>query len=265
MQRKFRHFFFLTLCLTLFLCFGCNRNVRNSSVKDAVSDDREKENADYYRSVYETGKKISDDYIGTVFFDNDMIEEPVVQGQDNSYYLHTDWKSGAEDETGTVFLDYENSLSDQNLILYGHFAYPSVDPKRTVRFTPLQKLLQDGREREDGTVYFLVENEIRQYEIAAVCIVDLDCDSNACYPKDTMPFNRTSFDEETFTEYHQEVQKRKLYDTGKDFSYEDHLLTLQTCVEGREDEREIVIARLVHTFPVTDVCSFAKRTIPPAE
>ena len=93
MQRKFRHFFFLTLCLTLFLCFGCNRNVRNSSVTDAVSDDREKENADYYRSVYETGKKISDDYIGTVFFDNDMIEEPVVQGQDNSYYLHTDWKS----------------------------------------------------------------------------------------------------------------------------------------------------------------------------
>ena len=222
-----------------------------------------KENADYYRSVYEKGKEINEDYAGTVFFASGLIQQPFVQGSDNSEYLRQNWQNGQYDEAGTVFMDYENTMDDQNIILYGHYAYPSYDASRTLMFTPLAQLLDEANYSTNAVVYMLCENEIREYRVAAVYLADLSCDASACYSPDELQYNQTSYTEDYFAQYKNAVKERMLYDTGVDFSYEDRLLTLQTCVENRNDEREIVICKQVDTYPITDTCSFPKREIPP--
>lgn len=222
-----------------------------------------KENSEYYRSVYAKGKEINEDYTGTVFFANGLVEQPFVQGSDNSEYLRLNWQNGQYDEAGTVFMDYENAMDDQNIILYGHYAYPSYDPSRTMMFTPLSKLLDEANYSTNAVVYMLCENEIREYRVAAVYLADLSCDDSACYSPDELQYNKTSYTEDYFSVYKTAVNERKLYETGVDFNNDDRLLTLQTCVENRNDEREIVICKQVDTYPITDTCSFPKRDIPP--
>ena len=222
-----------------------------------------KENAEYYRSVYAKGKEINEDYTGTVFFDSGLVEQSFVQGSDNSEYLRQNWQNGQYDEAGTVFMDYENTMDDQNIILYGHYAYSSYDPTGTLMFTPLAQLLDETNYSKNAVVYMLCENEIREYRVAAVYLADLSCDASACYSPDELQYNLTSYTEDYFAEYKKAVKERMLYETGIDFNYEDRLLTLQTCVENRNDEREIVICKQADTYPITDTCSFPKREIPP--
>lgn len=49
------------------------------------------------------------------------LNYPVVQGQDNSYYL-THLATGENNKHGAIFVDYRNNtlLADENTILYGH-------------------------------------------------------------------------------------------------------------------------------------------------
>ena len=52
-----------------------------------------------------------------------------------------------------------------------------------------------------------------------------------------------NYTETMFDNYIDNVKKNALYDTGVDINYNDKLLTLQTCVEYRSDEREIVLLK----------------------
>ena len=72
-------------------------------------------------------------------------------------------------------------------------------------------------------------------------------------------YNLADFYEDYFSTYHDRVKSKQLYETGEDFSYADHLLTLQTCVENRPDQREIIVCRQVNIYPITDRCDFAMR------
>ena len=47
------------------------------------------------------------------------INCPVVQAKDNEYYLNHNFKK-EKSSAGWVFMDYQNNLNDQNIVLYGH-------------------------------------------------------------------------------------------------------------------------------------------------
>ncbi|NCC47627.1 MAG: sortase, partial [Clostridia bacterium] len=65
--------------------------------------------------------EINDDVIGWIIIPGTMIDYPVVQGDDNKWYLDHDLY-GEEDKAGTVFMDYRMTLDgkDRHQILYGH-------------------------------------------------------------------------------------------------------------------------------------------------
>lgn len=57
------------------------------------------------------------DLVGTIKINNNTY--PLVQGQDNDYYLYHDaYKQ--ENKLGAIFVDYRCSLLDANCIIYGH-------------------------------------------------------------------------------------------------------------------------------------------------
>ena len=63
----------------------------------------------------------SDDVIGWIYCPDTVIDYPVMQGDDNDYYLHRGY-DGAYSVFGSIFADAANSpdFSDASTILYGH-------------------------------------------------------------------------------------------------------------------------------------------------
>lgn len=64
---------------------------------------------------------INDDVVGWVYIEDTKINYPVVQGEDNRYYIST-MVDGKYNSAGSVFMDYHNAsdFSDWHTILYGH-------------------------------------------------------------------------------------------------------------------------------------------------
>ena len=78
--------------------------------KPVVSDMSEKSNED--SSI----KNINEDYIFWINIPDTEIDYPVVQGDDNEYYLNNNFYK-EESISGTIFLDSSNNINDKNLIL----------------------------------------------------------------------------------------------------------------------------------------------------
>lgn len=64
---------------------------------------------------------VNKDVVGWLYCEGTIINYPVVQGEDNSYYLRHLF-DGSYNTAGCLFLDSRNSadLSDRNSIIYGH-------------------------------------------------------------------------------------------------------------------------------------------------
>lgn len=65
--------------------------------------------------------EINPDVVAWIYIEGTNISYPVVQGQDNSYYLNH-LIDGTVNGAGAIFLDYRNEkdLSDRNSVFYGH-------------------------------------------------------------------------------------------------------------------------------------------------
>lgn len=236
-----------------------------SVVSEVIEENHGPEYAAYYRDIYNANLALNPDYTGTVFFESNLVNQPFVQGADNGVYLRKNWITGEYDEGGANFMDYENTLDDPNIIIYGHYAYPSYDPTRTLRFTPLAQLLNAENYEANKTVYLLLENEIREYVIAAVYYAELDYIGGSYYSKAELQYNLVSFSDDYFPVYHDAVKARQLYDTGIDFTNTDRLLTLQTCVENRPDLRQVMVCKQMNTYPLDDNCTFEIRDMTSSE
>lgn len=98
------------------------RVVEISSNKEGIDLTELSEDTDVeYESVMSRLNSINEDSVGYIDILGTDIQYPVVQADDNSFYL---WR-GMDKQTdgqGSLFMDYENSnaLSDQNTVIYGH-------------------------------------------------------------------------------------------------------------------------------------------------
>lgn len=54
-----------------------------------------------------------------IYIVDTSISYPVVQGNDNVYYL-THLPDGTENKSGSIFMNCDNNIDDSNVILYGH-------------------------------------------------------------------------------------------------------------------------------------------------
>ena len=71
---------------------------------------------------FATLKAVNDDVVGWIYIEAlSGVNYPVVQGDDNSTYLHTTYEKNYN-FAGTIFVDYENKgdFTDCNTIIYGH-------------------------------------------------------------------------------------------------------------------------------------------------
>lgn len=224
-----------------------NEVVENNNNK--VTEVVDKKEKALVNTLWETNRIKSDDYVGTITFESGLIDLPFVQGSDNNTYYRTDWETMKYDEEGSIFLDSSNTLDDQNLILIGHYVYASYDASGTHKFTPLAKLIDKENYENNKYVKLYLENEVRRYEIAYVYYCELIEDEyegeKFSYTNDGFEFYYPNYTEEQFDKYIDTVKKNAFYDTGVSITYNDKLLTLQTCVENHNELREIVLLKEV--------------------
>ncbi len=181
---------------------------------------------------YDAEKAQNSDYVGHLFFESGLIDELTVQSADNEYYLTKDFNK-TDQEQGTVFMDYRNSLDDQNMIFYGHFVYYDESKK----FSPLHQLKDQNNYEANEYFDLELQNETRRYQVAYVFYYEMD--------NENMEYWHLSYTQNDLDSYLPYIESKEFYSTGVSITEEDKFVTLQTCVRDRDDLRLIVIGKQI--------------------
>ncbi len=107
-------------------------------------------------------RKINEDIVAWIQIPGIGVDYPVVQGEDNEYYLHHTFRKEAN-KAGSIFLDYRNraDFTDQRVIIYGH------NMKDGSMFSNLKKYQDDVFRKESRAVYLYLLEKTLQLEIVA--------------------------------------------------------------------------------------------------
>lgn len=186
-------------------------------------------------------KGINDDFLGLLSVGNVISDEIIVMDHNfNEQYITTDFFTGEYASHGTSWMDYRNTLEDQNLILYGHYVYPFRRVEGyPLCFTNLHELKDVKNYEENKLITFDLMDETRFYEVVAVYYYNLNNDIGRYYSTSYKAYEGSY----PMSAFMSEVHDLEFYDTGVELTEEDHMMSLQTCVENHDELRLIVIAK----------------------
>ena len=100
------------------------------------------------------------DTIGWLIVKGTNIDYPVVQYSDNEYYLGHDFKKN-KNSAGWIFLDYKNSLNDENIVIYGHHRQDGS------MFGSIDNLF-NKKNNENIEILLITQNKIFTYKVFSV-------------------------------------------------------------------------------------------------
>lgn len=183
------------------------------------------------RSKLKSLESINSDIYGWIKIDGTRIDYPVVQGADNEYYLHYNFKKEYM-YSGTLFVDAANSkqlLENRNTVIYGHNMTDGSMFHTLFNF-------KDKQFFANGLVEITTDDGLYIYEIFSAHVVN-----------EADPYFATAFEnDEAFIAFAESMQSQSLYTKELTFTPEDRILTLSTCTNIRSDERFAVHARLIY-------------------
>lgn len=182
---------------------------------------------------FDSLQEINPDVIGWLEMEAvDTINYPIVQGEDNDYYLHRTFQR-TDNFAGSIFMDYMNksNFGQRNTIVYGH------NMKNGSMFGSLKNYRDQEVYKKSPYFWIYTPTRIYKYEIFACAEVD----------KFGQDYQITFRDKEDFQEFIYRAQDQALYDTGVDVDYTDTVVTLSTCT-GNEATRFIVQGKRVRTY-----------------
>ena len=214
-----------------------------STAEDGVWNNNEKKEEeerleDGALASFQTIRELNSDVVGWINISNTLIDYPVVQTKDNSYYLRHNINK-EYNYSGCPFLDYRNSVkpdSDtRNFIIYGHHR------RNGTMFAQLKKY---------NDVDFYKENPVIRFDTIynrSEWIIFSNFRATTTWASGT-PFNyiQTDFkDDAEFLKFVDELKKRSLITTPVDIRADDKILLLSTCSYEKSHWRMVIAARRV--------------------
>ena len=186
------------------------------------------------------------DFYGYLEVPGTGISTPVVQGKDNSKYLHRNF-FGESTKYGCPFVNYKNTYSalDYNNSIFGH----NMEYDALV-FGDLENYRKIDGFKKAPLLHLETMYADYYFKIYAVFLTDAEYDSTGWYFDYIFTQLR---DEAECKEYIAQLDQRKLYSTGVDIKPSDKLLTLSTCSYDFDGERLVVVGRLVREGESTDI------------
>lgn len=192
----------------------------------AISSDGED---DRYRVDFDALWEINPDVIGWIKFDKpEIINYPIVQGEDNSEYLTKTFK-GYENTVGSIFMNCDNNpdFSDRNTIIYGHHM------NNGTMFNELERYEDEEFWKKYPCFYIYTPDGAQiKYHIYSAGIV-----------KDTSESYIYQFaDDAAFDSFLETTKAASFYDTGVEVGVDDQVVTLSTCTDDNNDDRMVIHA-----------------------
>lgn len=180
-------------------------------------------------------QELNPDCIGWIRFENIDISYPVMQGEDNDYYLHHTFE-GQEVTAASIFMDCANApdFTDDNTFIYGH------NMKDKTMFGKLNNYSDEEYYRENPCFYIYTPEYTYRYDIFS-CYLAAVAEEESFY---------TQFgSKEEFQHFIDRVTERSEYDTGIRVTSDDHVITLMTCNRAGYDYRYLIHAVQAEIIP----------------
>ncbi|OPF50651.1 SrtB family sortase [Clostridium baratii] len=172
--------------------------------------------------------KINEDYKMWIEVPNTNIDYPVVQGNDNDFYLNHDFNK-KESSSGAIFIDYKNNIDkDKNIIIYGH------NMRNKSMFQNLMKFKEEAFWKENNKIILTIDGKRCEYEIFSSYI------SNA---KD-VDFKINFKSEDGYLKYIDDIKKKSTFSRDMNIKSDDRIITLSTCSYEEDDARMIIHGKL---------------------
>lgn len=210
------------------------QSVSGREVKTVEVDDEEVNLPTMVNPIdFESLKEVNSDIVGWLKIRALDLSYPVVQGEDNDYYLHQSF----EQEylfAGCLFVNFENNsdFTDQNTIIYGH------NMKNGSMFGSLKKFRDEEVYNKSKYFWIFTEDIIFQYRIFSARVVN----------KVGQTYQTVFTDDEEFQEFLDTAMEDSEVDNSNvTISTDDKVVTLSTCT-GDSATRFVVQGKLVQMY-----------------
>ncbi len=199
-------------------------------------------------------RQINPDIRAWLTVDNTGIDYPVVQGDDNLYYMSRD-VFGESSLAGSIFLDSRNSpdLSDRYFIIYGHHM------EKGLMFGDLDKFLDPAFFEETRRGYIISDNGRADYSVLAV-IEAADSTEEIFDPTKWSGGLEGLYE---FLAANANLSYAESMTELRDYPSESQVVALVTCTTGQTGERLVVF--LYRRIPGEDTTVPEETTTEPEE
>ena len=170
-------------------------------------------------------REVNSDVLGWLLIPNTRLSYPLVQGEDNEYYLNHTWRK-SRNSVGAIFLECRNSpdLSDFNTIIYGHRM------NNRSMFGTLHAYQDQSYWVKHPYLYITDDSGSHKYEIFAAYEVSVTSDTyRLFFPRDQV--------KQSFLDF---CLTQSVIDTGVVPTVYDRIVTLSTCTGNGHDTRWVV-------------------------
>lgn len=221
---------FRKICFSLVICFGLVIFSLGYLIYDRQQNDYLYVDVDissnvvdsnYYSDIINDArnKYNNNDVVGILEIDNTDYIVPIMQANDNEYYLnHT--PDGKESFMGSVYLDYRVDIdSSKKLLIYGHNS-SNVD----MPFKILEEFYDKDYYDNHKYVEITTSSIKKKYEIFSVYVETSDFSY----------MDITFENDDEFLKHIENLKSKSMYDTGVALDNDDEILILQTCSEHPE-------------------------------
>ena len=179
-------------------------------------------------------RAINEDVVAWVYIKDTGINYPVVQGEDNAYYLHHTFEK-KDNFSGAIFMDVTCSrdFTSDNSILFGH------NLKTGEMFGMLKNLYDteynaEADYKEHPAIWVVTPDAAMKYRIFAAREISATTDTDVYMVDFALP--------EDYQAWLAKQKGASLYETDTDISSGEPMLTLSTCTSDSEDGRFVVQA-----------------------
>lgn len=157
------------------------------------------------------------DVYGYIMIEDTKISYPIVQGEDNDFYLDHAF-TGEAMKVGSIFADYrlkDYVPSNRNLVLYGH------NSSNGEMFADVMKFVQSEKFFNTHNIYIYTTTGLYVYEPFNLAVFRYD-----------YQYFRTYFGtSQTFVDFVNEMQSQSQYSKRIEVGPDDRIITLSTCTK----------------------------------
>lgn len=177
--------------------------------------------------------QMNSDCVGWLWVPGTVVQYPVVQGQDNSYYLNHSFEKEYS-PLGGIFMDSEvpSDLTGDITFMYGHNA-----GQDEAMFTPLQQYTESEFWQSHPVFYYFTPRQSYKIEVFAAFTGQAD-------PQN---YRRNFLDEEDFAQQIAYLKQQAAYTCDVEVAPEDRVVALSTCSSANpadKNERVLVFGVL---------------------